>query len=195
VTLYPASRDWRADRAVPIVGGTGKHTDTEERARVELYDLGTALKAQLFDSHSRLEKNPFFESRPGLLDRLVSKLTYVVRADPIRYLAVDLSQLESRETFAISAFTDDHVLHLVYDPAVDHIVTTVVSRGSLQQVEVLSAPNFMRGRQPGTFEGSVKLVASYPTFQLSLPGDEDATERNRAEVDAFLPALMRDLKH
>jgi hypothetical protein len=161
---------------------------------VELYDLGTALKAQLFESHERFRDNPFFESHPGLLDRLVSKLTYCVRADPIRYVAVDLSQVEVRETFTISAFTDDHVFHLVYDPAVDHITTSVVGRGSLQLLEVLSAPNFMRGRQPGTFEGTVKLVATYPTFQLSLPGDDDASERNRAEVDAFLPALMRDLK-
>jgi hypothetical protein len=162
--------------------------------RVELYDLGTALKAQLFDSHRHFRDNPFFDSRPGLLDRLISKLTYCVRADPIRYVSVDLSQLEIRETFTIAAFTDDHVFHLIYDPAVDHITTSVVGRGALQLVEVLSAPNFMRGRQPGTFEGSVKLVASYPTFQLSLPGDDDATERNRSEVDAFLPALMRDLK-
>jgi hypothetical protein len=162
---------------------------------VELYDLGTALKAQLFESNDRFENNPFFASRPGLLERLVSKLTYVVRADPIRYVSVDLSQLAARESFTISAYTDDHVLHLVYDPAVDHITTTVVSRDALQMVEVLSAPNFMQGRQPGTFEGTVKLVASYPTFQLSLPGDDHATPRNRAEVDAFLPALMRDLKH
>jgi hypothetical protein len=162
---------------------------------VELYDLGTALKAQLFDSHQLFANNPFFEAHPGLLDRLVSKLTYCVRADPIRYVAVDLSQLQMRETFTISAFTDDHVFHLVYDPAVDHITTTVVGRGALQMLEVLSAPNFMRGRQPGTFEGSVKLVANYPTFQLTLPGDDDASERNRAEVDAFLPALMRDLKN
>jgi hypothetical protein len=161
---------------------------------VELYDLGTALKAQLFESHEHFHDNPFFVSHPGLLDRLVSKLTYCVRADPIRYLAVDFSQLTSRETFTISAFTDDHVFHLVYDPAVDHITTTVVGRGALQLLEVLSAPNFMRGRQPGTFEGSVKVVASYPSFQLSLPGDEESTARNRAEVDAFLPALMRDLK-
>ncbi|MDQ4137257.1 MAG: hypothetical protein M3116_00210 [Actinomycetota bacterium] len=161
---------------------------------MELYDLGTALKAQLFESHDRFRDNPFFESRPGLLDRLVSKLTYCVRADPIRYVAVDLSQLELRETFTISAFTDDHVFHLVYDPAVDHITTSIVGRDDLQMLEVLSAPNFMRGRQPGTFEGSVKLVATFPTFQLSLPGDDDSSERNRAEVDAFLPALMRDLK-
>jgi hypothetical protein len=161
---------------------------------LELYDLGTALKAQLFESHDRFQNNPFFESHPGLLDRLVSKLTYCVRADPIRYVSVDLSQVELRDAFTISAFTDDHVFHLVYDPAVDHITTTVVGRPSLQLLEVLSAPNFMRGRQPGTFEGSVKLVASYPTFQLSLPGDDNASERNRAEVDAFLPALMRDLK-
>ncbi len=161
---------------------------------MELYDLGTALKAQLFESHQRFQDNPFFETHPGLLDRLVSKLTYCVRADPVRYIAVDLSQLEVRETFTISAYTDDHVFHLVYDPAVDHITTSVVGRGSLQLLEVLSAPNFMRGRQPGTFSGSVKLVANYPTFQLSLPGDDGATERNRAEVDAFLPALMRDLK-
>ena len=161
---------------------------------MELYDLGTALKAQLFDSHARFQGNPFFEQHPDLLDRLVSKLTYCVRADPIRYVSVDLSQVELRQTFTISAFTDDHVFHLVYDPAVDHITTSVVGRGSLQLLEVLSAPNFMRGRQPGTFEGSVKVMASYPTFQLSLPGDDDATERNRAEVDAFLPALMRDLQ-
>jgi hypothetical protein len=161
---------------------------------VELYDLGTALKAQLFDSHTRFANNPFFEAHPGLLDRLVSKLTYCVRADPVRYVAIDLSQVEVRETFTISAFTDDHVFHLVYDPAVDHITTSVVGRGALQMLEVLSAPNFMRGRQPGTFRGSVKLVANYPTFQLSLPGDDEATERNRSEVDAFLPALMRDLK-
>jgi hypothetical protein len=161
---------------------------------VELYDLGTALKAQLFASHERFEGNRFFKEHPDLLDRLVSKLTYCVRADPIRYVSVDLSQLEARQAFTVSAFTDDHVFHLVYDPAVDHITTTVVGRASLQLLEVLSAPNFMRGRQPGTFEGTVKLVASYPTFQLSLPGDDQASERNRAEVDAFLPALMRDLK-
>lgn len=161
---------------------------------MELYDLGTALKAQLFDSHQRFQSNPFFEERPELLDRLVSKLTYCVRADPIRYVSVDLSQIEVRDTFTISVFTDDHVFHLVYDPAVDHITTAVVGRASLDLLEVLSAPSFMRGRQPGTFEGTVKLVASYPTFQLSLPGDDQATERNRAEVDAFLPALMRDLK-
>jgi hypothetical protein len=161
---------------------------------VELYDLGTALKAQLFESHERFQDNPFFQKHPDLLDRLVSKLTYCVRADPIRYVSVDLSQVELRQAFTISAYTDDHVFHLVYDPAVDHITTTVVGRSSLQLLEVLSAPNFMRGRQPGTFEGTVKLVASYPTFQLSLPGDDEATERNRAEVDAFLPALMRDLK-
>lgn len=161
---------------------------------MELYDLGTALKAQLFESHRHFDDHPFFIERPGLLERLVSKLTYVVRADPIRYISVDLSQLKVRQTFTISAYTDDHVFHLVYDPAVDHITTTVVGRSALQLVEVLSAPSFMQGRHPGTFEGTVKLVASYPTFQLSLPGDEDATPRNRTEVDAFLPALMRDLK-
>ena len=160
---------------------------------MELFDLGKALEGQLYGSREQLEGHPFFTEHPLLLSRLVSKLTYCVRDAPPRYIAVDMSKATDQGSFNIALYTDDHLFHLVYDPTVDHIVTTIIGRLSLTRVEVLSAPNFMAGDTPGTYSGSVRVLATYHDLQVQLPGDNLATEKNREQLDLFLPTLFKDL--
>ncbi|MCU1478575.1 MAG: hypothetical protein JWQ64_3268 [Subtercola sp.] len=161
---------------------------------MELIDIGNALQAQLFGSRDDdFDELPVFKSNPTLLSRLVSKLTYSVRDAPPRYIAVDMSHVADQGGFDIAVYTDDLVFHLTYDPMVDHITTTAVSRGSIKSVELLSAPNFMAGTVPGTYQGSVEVMVSYETLNVKLPGDNRASERNRRELDAFLVSLFRDL--
>ena len=160
---------------------------------MELFDLGKALEAQLYGSRQELEGHPFFAEHPLLLSRLVSKLTYCVRDAPPRYIAVDMSKATDQGSFNIALYTDDHLFHLVYDPTVDHIITTIVGRASLARIEVLSAPNFMAGDTPGTYDGTVRVLATYTEIQVQLPGDNQATEKNREQLDLFLPTLFKDL--
>ena len=160
---------------------------------VELFDLGKALEAQLYGSRDQLEGHPFFAEHPLLLSRLVSKLTYCVRDAPPRYIAVDMSNVADLGSFNIALYTDDHLFHLAYDPTVDHIVTTIVGRQTITRVEVLSAPNFMAGDTPGTYDGTVKVLATYEELKVQLPGDNQATEKNRDQLDLFLTSLFRDL--
>lgn len=160
---------------------------------VELFDLGRALEAQLYGSREQMEGHPFFAEHPLLLSRLVSKLTYCVRDAPPRYIAVDLSNVGELGSFYIALFTDDHLFHLAYDPTVDHITTTIVGRQTLSRIEVLSAPNFMAGDTPGTYSGSVKVLATYEDLKVQLPGDNQATEKNRDQLDLFLTTMFKDL--
>ncbi len=160
---------------------------------MELFELAKAIEAQLFGSREDLDHHPFFGAHPDLLGRLVSKMAYCVREAPVQYIAVDMSQTAEFGSFTIAVYTDDHLFHLSYDPAVDHITTTITGRRALQLVEVLSAPNFMRGERPGTYRGGVQVVASYPTVKVNLPGDNRASEQNRERLDAFLPELLQDL--
>jgi hypothetical protein len=161
---------------------------------MELVDIGNALKAQLFGSREDdLDELPVFKNNPTLLTRLVSKLTYSVRDAPPRYIAVDMSHVEEQGGFDIAVYTDDLVFHLTYDPMVDHITTTAVSRTSITSLELLSAPDFMAGEVPGTYHGNVEVMVSYETIKVKLPGDNRASERNRQELDAFLVSLFRDL--
>ncbi len=160
---------------------------------MELFDLGKALEAQLFGSHESLQRHPFFDTHPGLLSRLVSKLTYCVRDAQVHYIAVDMSHTSVDGAFNIAVYTEHHLFHLSYDPAVDHITTSILARRTVQLVEVLSAPDFMSGDVPGSYEGSVRVAASYPGLKVWLPGDNAATEQNRHQLDDFLPSLMADL--
>jgi hypothetical protein len=163
---------------------------------MELFDLATTLRQQLFDSRDDFGKYPPFEKDPALVDRLISKLTYVVRDAAPRYMAVDLSSATPGEdSFRITVYTDDHLFHLVYDPAVDHIVTTVVARSTLRHIELLSAPNFMKGEARGEFKGDVEVEAFYDQFIVRLPGDSGATVSNKAKLDSFIVSLLRDLTH
>lgn len=158
---------------------------------MELFDLGTALQTQLYGSRESLDDHPAFQDHPLLLSRLISKLTYCVRDAVPRYMSVDMSSSDG--SFTIAVYTDDHLFYLAYDPTVDHITTSVVSRRSIRLLEVLSAPNFMAGDVPGTFLGSVSLEVSYETLKVRLPGDNHASEKNRQELDSFLTSLLRDL--
>ncbi|MCU1441678.1 MAG: hypothetical protein JWP85_2675 [Rhodoglobus sp.] len=160
---------------------------------MELVDIGNTLKAQLFGSHDSLNEGLVFKDNPDLLARLVSKLTYAVRDAPPRYIAVDMSQFEPQGSFDIAVYTDDMLFFLAYDPSVDHITTTAVSRASVQSVELLSAPNFMAGEVPGTYQGSLAVLATYDLLKVKLPGDSRASERNRRELDSFLVSLFRDI--
>lgn len=160
---------------------------------MELFDLGTALLAQLTGSRRDLREHPVFKDHPLLLSRLVSKLTYCVRDAQPRYVAVDMAGPSPDAPFNVALFTDDHVFHLVYDPAVDHITTTVVSRASVRAVELLSAPNFMAGDQPGTYQGALQVQVTYNDIVVRLPGDNLATEANRQRLDDFFPSLLEDL--
>ena len=160
---------------------------------MELFDLGKALEAQLYGSRDQLEGHPFFEAHPMLLSRLVSKLTYCVRDAPPRYIAVDMSNAVELGSFNIAVYTDDHLFHLAYDPTVDHIITTIVGRQTLNRIEVLSAPNFMAGDTPGTYRGTVKVLATYEDLKVQLPGDNQATEKNREQLDLFLTTMFKDL--
>jgi hypothetical protein len=99
----------------------------------------------------------------------------------------------SEAAFNVAVFTDEHVFQLSYDPTVDHITTTVVSRGSIRAAELLSAPNFMAGDLPGTFQGGLEIRVTYEEISVRLPGDNFATDRNRQELDIFWPSLLRDL--
>ena len=159
---------------------------------MELIDLGRAIETQLYGSHKELGHHPLFESHPDLISRLVSKLTYCVREEPVRYIAVDMTQALD-ESFNIAVYSDDHLFHLAYDPAVDHITTSILARHSVEVVEVLSAPNFMLANAAGRYEGVVRVSASYPGFKVRLPGDNAATDENRRQLDTFLPSLLRDL--
>ena len=160
---------------------------------MQLTDLGKSIQAHLYESRGDLEEHPFFLAHPGVLSRLISKLTYCVRSAPVRYVAVDLSTADDQESFKIAVYTDDHLFHLVYDPSVDHITTTIYARTDIQLVEVLSAPNFMD--EDDASAAAVKISVSYPNTEVRLPGDNAATDRNRNELDAFLPSLLRDLAH
>jgi hypothetical protein len=160
---------------------------------MELIDIGNALKAQLFGSHESLNEGAVFKDNPDLLTRLVSKLSYAVRDAAPRYIAVDMSQFEPQGTFDIAVYTDELLFFLAYDPTVDHITTTAVSRGSIKSVELLSAPNFMIGDLPGTYQGTLAVLASYDLLKVKLPGDNRASERNRVELDSFLSSLLRDV--
>ena len=161
---------------------------------MELVDIGIALQAQLFGSREdELGELPVFVNNPMLLSRLVSKLTYSVRDAPPRYIAVDMSHVAEQGGFDIAVYTDDLVFHLTYDPMVDHITTTAVSRASIESVELLSAPNFMASDIPGTFQGNVEVLVSYEKISVKLPGDNRASERNRRELDSFLVSLFHDL--
>ncbi|MCU1583661.1 MAG: hypothetical protein JWM49_217 [Microbacteriaceae bacterium] len=160
---------------------------------MELIDLGKALLAQLAGSRRDLDQHPVFRDHPLLLSRLVSKLTYCVREAPPRFIAVDMASPTAEAAFNVAVFTDDHVFQLSYDPMVDHITTTVVSRKSIRAAELLSAPNFMAGDQPGTFEGGLEIRVTYDEISIRLPGDNFASDRNRQELDVFWPSLLRDL--
>lgn len=160
---------------------------------MELKDLGLALQAQLEGSRESLDQHAIFTTHPLLLSRLVSKLTYCVREAPVRYVAVDMSSTDGDSSFEVSVYTDSHLFHLTYDPAVDHLVTRAISRDSIRMVELLSAPNFMAGNQPGTYQGSLELAVTYQEVFVHLPGDNHATEQNRAQLDAFFPTLLADL--
>jgi hypothetical protein len=167
---------------------------SENGEYMELVDIGKAIQAQLFGSRADgFDDLPVFKSNPTLLSRLVSKLTYSVRDAPPRYIAVDMSQAADRGGFNIVVYTDDLLFNLTYDPTVDHITTTAVSRASIRSVELLSAPNFMAGEIPGTYQGNVEVLVSYSTISVKLPGDNRASERNRRELDGFLVTLFRDL--
>jgi hypothetical protein len=159
---------------------------------MEMFDIGTSLRAQLFGSRDDFESHPLFVKNPTLLSRLVSKLTYCVRDAPPRYIAVDLSRGVEDDSFEIAAYTDDHLVHLVYDPTIDQIVTSIVDRRSIKRIDLLSAPNFMGGDVPGTYEGSVNVQVFYEEITVHLPGDNQVTEQNRAALDVFLLSLMRD---
>ncbi|MCU1636927.1 MAG: hypothetical protein JWQ68_2166 [Cryobacterium sp.] len=161
---------------------------------MELVDIGNALQAQLFGSREdEFDELPVFKKNPTLLSRLVSKLTYSVRDAAPRYIAVDMSHVANQGGFDIAVYTDDLIFFLTYDPTVDHITTTAVSRSSIRSVELLSAPNFMAGVVPGTYQGSVQVLVSYENLNVKLPGDNRASERNHRELDTFLASLFRDL--
>jgi hypothetical protein len=163
---------------------------------MELVDIGKALQTQLFGSRDDdLDDLPIFKKNPTLLSRLVSKLTYSVRDAPLRYIAVDMSHAADQGGFDIAVFTDDLIFFLTYDPSVDHITTTALSRASIKSIELLSAPNFMAGDVPGTYQGNVEVLALYESLSVRLPGDNRASERNRRELDSFLISLFRDLTH
>jgi hypothetical protein len=166
---------------------------SETVENMELADIGKALQVQLFGTRDELKELPVFKENPSLLSRLVSKLTYSVRDAPPRYIAVDMSHVADQGGFDIAVFTDDLLFFLTYDPAVDHITTTAVSRASIKSVELLSAPNFMAGDVPGTYQGNVEVLALYDSLSVRLPGDNHASERNRRELDSFLVSLFRDL--
>jgi hypothetical protein len=160
---------------------------------MELVDIGRAVQAQLFGSRENLEALPVFTNNPLLLSRLVSKLTYSVRDATPRYIAADMSNTEKQGTFEIAVYTDELLFFLSYDPSVDHITTTVVNRHSIESIELLSAPNFMTGEVPGTYQGNVEVLVSYNTLKVRLPGDNRASESNLEELDSFLATLFRDL--
>jgi hypothetical protein len=161
---------------------------------MELFDIGTYLQTQLFGSRAEFENHPLFRRNPALLGRLVSKLTYAVRDAASRYMTVDLDRT-GNDGFNIVVYTDDHLFHLVYDPAVDHITTSIVPRSSIRRINLLAAPNFMGGETPGTFEGLVDVEVYYDGLTVRLPGDNHTTADNRAAFDQFLVTLMRDLAH
>jgi hypothetical protein len=160
---------------------------------MELVDIGKAVQAQLFGSREDLDDLSIFKDNPLLLSRLVSKLTYSVRDATPRYIAADMSNVDKLGTFEIAVYTDELLFFLAYDPSVDHVTTTVVSRSSINSIELLSAPNFMAGDIPGTYQGHVEVLVSYETLKVRLPGDNRASERNRQELDTFLATLFRDL--
>jgi hypothetical protein len=158
---------------------------------MDLADLGRALERELVGSRADIDQHPVFQRHPLLFSRLVSKLTYCVRDAPVRYIAINIPDVD--EAFQITAYTDDHLFHMVYDPTVDHITTTVVSRSSIRFVELLSAPNFMAGDQPGTYQGGLDVSVTYRDVVVRLPGDNHASDSNREQLDAFWPSLLRDL--
>ena len=161
---------------------------------MELIDIGNALQAQLFGTRDdELDELPVFKNNPTLLSRLVSKLTYSVRDAAPRYIAVDMSHVDDQGGFDIAVYTDELLFFLTYDPSVDHITTTAVSRSSIRSVELLSAPNFMAGDVPGTFQGNVEVMVSYETLSVKLPGDNRASQSNRQQLDTFLVSLFKDL--
>lgn len=161
---------------------------------MELFDLGKAIEAQLYGSHRDLGRHPFFAAHPDLITRLVSKLTYCVREEPVRYIAVDMTQASHHESFSIAVYTDDHMFYLIYDPSVDHISTTILGRQAVEILEVLSAPNFMIDGNSQQLGPSVTVSATYPGFKVRLPGDNAATAENHAQLEMFLPSLLRDLR-
>lgn len=160
---------------------------------MELFDIATTLRDQLFGARDEFEQSPPFRDNPQLLSRLVSKLTYCVREASPRYMAVDLSTGANDHSFRVAVYTDDHLFHLVYDPAVDHIVTTIVDRRSVRRIDVLSAPNFLDPQPDGAAPGRVDLAVFYEDLMVRLPGDNHASDRNRAALDSFMVSLLRDL--
>jgi predicted 2-oxoglutarate/Fe(II)-dependent dioxygenase YbiX len=158
---------------------------------MELAELGRTLQNELVGSRADLDQHRVFLDHPLLFSRLVSKLTYCVRDAPLRYVAVNIP--ETDEAFQITVYTDDHVFHMSYDPTVDHITTTVVNRSSVRFIELLSAPNFMAGDQPGTYRGGLDVLVTYQDVVVRLPGDNHATDKNREQLDEFWPSLLRDL--
>jgi hypothetical protein len=160
---------------------------------MELHDIAAALRDQLFGARDEFGESPPFRDNPHLLSRLVSKLSYCVRDATPRYMAVDLSTAENDHSFRIAVYTDRHLFHLVYDPAVDHIVTTIVDRGSIRRIDVLSAPNFIEEEQAGSHPGRVDLAVFYEEITVRLPGDNRASDQNREALDSFMPSLLDDL--
>ena len=161
---------------------------------MELFDIAKQLRSQLFGARDEFEDSEPFRTNPRLLDRLVSKLTYCVRDAAPRYMAVDLTASASDESFRIAVYTDDHLFHLVYDPAVDHIVTSIVDRSSIRRIDVLSAPNIVDADDDG-ISGQVELAVFYEDITVRLPGDNRTSDRNRDSLDSFMVSLLRDLAH
>jgi hypothetical protein len=160
---------------------------------MHLFDIATNLRTQLFGSREDFENHALFLRNPSLLGRLISKLTYAVRDAAPRFMAVDLARGGIHESFDIVVYTDDHVIQLVYDPTVDHITTSIVSRKSIRRIDLLAAPNFMGGDVPGTYRGGVAVQVFYNEITVRLPGDNHVTEQNREALDSFIVSLMRDL--
>lgn len=158
---------------------------------MELVDIGKALRAQLYGSRRDLDQHPFLQAHPELVNRLVSKLTFCVRDSAPQYISVDMSGASGDGSFNIAVYTDDLLFHLSYDAAVDHVTTAIHNRTAAKSVEVLSAPNFMRGDVAP--EGGLKVAVSYDGLKVWLPGDNEATEGNRAQLDSFFPSLLRDI--
>jgi len=145
-----------------------------------------ALASRVEEAHTQWGRAKIFDHDPELRDRFISQMSFALQEKVVLYVTVEND--EEASTIDALAFTETSVVWTNYEKANDQIETWVMNRDQIEEIVLTGAPNYLSGSSNEDALVKARIVIAGMNFKL--PGDEQASSANFAELATFLSKLL-----
>jgi hypothetical protein len=155
---------------------------------MDLSTTAEAIDKQLRAAHPGYPAATVLERDAGLDKRIASGVALLLGGEIVLYVSVDQSRALEHSLVELAVYTPTRLIRAIVSHG--YLTLRTMSRSAVTVVEVTSSPDYLADPVDERFTA----VASYDEqLNVSLPGDDEASEENLEQLRAFLPSLLGDV--